>query len=175
MVRKINIYGNKILNIPCVPCLPKENISFLSEVEGNNNLWSDEVVELVQDLKDTAMSDSQNTLGLAAPQIWWKDTPCPAVFVLRLNIGTMDNPNYVYQELINPLIKPSGQTVTIEEGCLSVPKYRKSCKRKINVTVTYQTLTSLEKITVKLFGKVDFNAIVIQHEYDHLLGKLIKK
>lgn len=175
MVRKINLYGNHILTKPCVPCTLKDVNSLTGAFTTTDSVWPDEIVELVQDLKDTAMSDPVNTLGLAAPQIWYKDTPCPAVFVVRLNIGTIDKPNYIYQELINPIVKPSGQTVHIEERCLSVPNFKKYVKRKLNVTVTYQTLQSAEKITVKIFGKADFNAIVIQHEYDHLLGKLIKK
>lgn len=176
MVREINIYGNPILNQICVPCQLREKKSFLSEVDdGAEKVWPDEIIELVQDLKDTAMSDAQNTLGLAAPQIWWKDAPCPAVFVVRTNAGTDTSPIYVFTELINPEIKTSGKSMKLLEGCLSVPGYTRPVKRELNVTVTYQLLTGPEKYTSKLFGKKDFNAIVIQHEYDHLIGKLIKK
>lgn len=176
MVREINIYGNPVLNQVCVPCVPKEKKSFLSDVsEESQQAWPDEIVELVQDLKDTATSNMENTLGLAAPQIWWKDTPCPAVFVVRANRGSTEMPDFVFTELINPKIKTSGKSVRLEEGCLSVPNFTKPVKRKLNVTVSYQLLDSPKVLTSKLFGRHDMNAIVIQHEYDHLIGKLIKK
>jgi len=176
MVREINIYGNPVLDQVCVPCELKEKKSFLSDVsEDVEQVWPDEIVELVQDLKDTANSNVENTLGLAAPQIWWKDTPCPAIFVVRANKGSEEIPEWVYTELLNPEIKTSGKTVRPLEGCLSVPKYMRPVKREANVTVTYQLVSGPEVYTSKLFGKNDFNAIVIQHEYDHLMGKLIKK
>jgi len=176
MVREINIYGNPVLNQVCVPCVPKEKKSFLSDVsEDMQQIWSDEIAELVQDLKDTAMSNMENTLGLAAPQIWWKDTPCPAVFVVRANRGSKEMPDFVFTELINPKIKTSGKTVRQLEACLSVPRYMRPVKRELNVTVFYQLLDGPQVHTTKLFGKQDMNSIVIQHEYDHLIGKLIKK
>lgn len=176
MVREINIYGNPVLNQHCVPCIPKEKKSFLSDAsEDMSQVWDDEIVELVQDLKDTAMNDVKNTLGLAAPQIWWKDTPCPAVFVVRANQGSEEVPVWVYTELINPKIKTSGKSIRTMEACLSVPKYVRPMKRELNVYVEYQLLTGPEIYKSKLFGKTDWNAIVIQHEYDHLQGKLIKK
>jgi peptide deformylase len=176
MVREINIYGNPILNQKCVPCELREKKSFLSEVTEDKSLvWTDEVIELVQDLKDTANSNADKTLGLAAPQIWWKDTPCPAVFVVRANQGTASNPVWIFTELINPKITTSGKSFISTEACLSVPNYSRPIKRESNVTVEYQLLSGPEVYRSKLFGKHDFNAIVIQHEYDHLIGKLIKK
>ena len=175
MVREINTYGNPVLRQVCVPCELKERASFLSDVtEDFSQVWPDEIVELVTDLKDTANANVENTLGLAAPQIWWKDTPCPAVFVVRANSGTATSPIWVYTELINPKIKTSGKTYRHMEACLSVPNYTKLVKREQNVTVSYQLLSGPTVYTSKLFGKTDFNAIVIQHEYDHLIGKLIK-
>jgi len=176
MVSEINKYGNPLLKQKCVPCTLKEKNSFLSDVESDSaQVWDDEIVELVQDLKDTAASNVEHTLGLAAPQIWWKDTPCPAVFVVRANQGTINSPSWIFTELINPKIKTSGKSFISSEACLSVPDYQKSIKRESNVTVEYQLITGPEVYKSKLFGKTDFNAIVIQHEYDHLQGKLIKK
>jgi peptide deformylase len=172
MVREINTYGNPVLNKKCVPCEPRPKGNFLSEVTGDQPYWTDEVLELIKDLKDTAMANAETTLGLAAPQIWWKNTPCPAVFVVR----TKDlNENWFFSELINPKIKPSGPTFKSEESCLSVPNYSGFVKRKKNLYVEYQLISGEEIYRVKLFGRLDYNAIVIQHEFDHLLGKLIKK
>jgi len=176
MVRTINLYGNPILNKICVPCEPKATASFLSEVsEAKDQYWSDEVIEVVQDLKDTALNNAANTLGLAAPQIWWKDLPCPAIFVIRINAGNKEFPSWAFTELINPKIITSGKAMKNVEECLSIPNYSCLIKRKANVLVDYQLLTGPEVHTTKLFGRVDMNSIVIQHEYDHLIGKLIKK
>jgi len=172
MVREINKYGNLVLNKKCVPCLPKEKASFLSEVTDSGSYWSDDVIELVRDLKDTAMSNAANTAGLAAPQIWWKDEPCPAVFVVRT---TGQNGEFLFTELINPFVKTSGKTYRNEEVCLSVPKYTCEVKREMNAYVEYQLLEGPDIHKSKLFGKFDFNSFVVQHEYDHLQGKLIKK
>lgn len=172
MVREINQIGNPILHKKCIPCKPRERASFLSEVTESTDYWSDEIIELVQDLKDTANKDATNTLGLAAPQIWWKDEPCPAVFVIRT---TGQNGEFVFTELINPYLKTSGKSYSSEESCLSVPKYTRTIKREMNSYVEYQLITGPEIFKTKLFGKSDYNAIVIQHEYDHLQGKLIKK
>lgn len=180
MVRKINLYGNPVLNQKCVICKLFSGKSFLSQVtDGIEQIWTDEVIELVQDLKDTSLSDEKNTLGLAAPQIWWKNTPCPAVFVVKVNTATgptaSENPIWGYTELINPKIKTSGKTLHEIEGCLSVPGYSRPVKREINVSVEYSILTSSVVHKTKIFGKKDASSIIIQHEYDHLQGKLIKK
>ena len=180
MVREINLYGNPVLNKKCVPCELFSSKSFLSDVtDKSDQVWSDEVIELVQDLKDTSMNNVKNTLGLAAPQIWWKDAPCPAVFVVRANTATgptaLEHPTWVFTELINPKIKTSGKTLHGIEACLSVPGYTRPMRREINVKTEYQLLTGVEVYKTKLFGKDDANSIVIQHEYDHLQGKLIKK
>lgn len=178
MVREINTIGNPVLNKICVPCEPRKIESFLSVVTDTENkeYWSDEIIELVTDLKDTAQHNIINTLGLAAPQIWWKDTPCPAVFVVKVNLSQDPSvPVWGFSELINPKLTFSGQALKTEEACLSVPNYSREIKRRANVTLEYQLVTGEEIFKTKLFGKYDYNAIVVQHEYDHLMGKLIKK
>jgi peptide deformylase len=176
MVKNINVYGAPVLHQKCVPCEPYVPKSFLSEVsEKQGEYWTKEIIELVQDLKDTALADAFNTLGLAAPQIWDKDAPCPAVFVVRTNAGTPEIPEWAFSELINPHIRTTGKTLKIKEGCLSVPNYTRTVNREANVMVEYQLLTGAEIYKTKLFSKNDANAIVIQHEYDHLQGKLIKR
>ncbi len=176
MVKKINVYGTPVLHKKCIPCEPHTPKSFLSEVsEKTSQYWSEEIVQLAQDLKDTALNDVFNTLGLAAPQIWDKETPCPAIFVVRTNVGSVEMPEWSFTELINPHIKTTGKTIKFKEACLSVPNYSRVISREANVIVEYQLLTSEEIYKTKLFGKYDENAIVIQHEYDHLQGKLIKK
>lgn len=72
------------------------------------------------------------------------------------------------QIFINPeIISSEGETYS-EEGCLSVPGLYERIKRfeKIKVEFYDETFQKKELTTAGLL------AIVIQHEYDHLEGKL---
>jgi peptide deformylase len=96
-------------------------------------------------------------IGLAAPQVG-----------LCLNMAVVDAGEGVYK-LINPiLIKKSG-TDTMHEGCLSVPALLVSVKRPKTITVEYTN--EFGKKVVKSFSGLTAKAI--QHEMDHLKGKLI--
>lgn len=95
--------------------------------------------------------------GLAAPQVG--DTR-------RLFVTCLDAQQKVY---INPEIQSySEETQLMNEGCLSIPGFRKSIRRPSSVTIKYKDLQSKE-ICVTLSG---LEAIVVQHEFDHLNGVL---
>lgn len=71
--------------------------------------------------------------------------------------------------IINPrLVKASRSTETCEEGCLSFPEITGAVKRAWEVEVEYLDLDGTRK-TVVMRG---FMARAIQHEMDHLQGKL---
>jgi peptide deformylase len=72
--------------------------------------------------------------------------------------------------LINPKIKKkSGKILKIPEGCLSVPKYRYiTYSRSKNIFVKYYNLYG-EKL---FLNAEDILSVCIQHEIDHLHGKL---
>ena len=70
--------------------------------------------------------------------------------------------------LINPkLIKFDGQQ-EYEEGCLSVPGFFETVKRYENITISYQDLKG-NLHTVDADGLL---SVCIQHEMDHLVGKV---
>ncbi|MBK68263.1 MAG: peptide deformylase [Legionellales bacterium] len=70
--------------------------------------------------------------------------------------------------LINPKIsKLEGKEIT-QEGCLSVPEYFDNVERAKNIEYNYETLNK-KTIVAKAEGLL---AICIQHEIDHLDGKL---
>lgn len=171
MVKQINQIGNPILNKKCVNVDPIQNKSLTEVFNNEQSKWSAEVVQLIEDLKDTATAHLPNCIGLSSNQIWDKETPCPSICVIR---GLDNNGQVVFLEFINPTIKTSGHTIKIEEQCMSVPDYVKMSKREENVTITYQTLQSIEKKTDKFYGKFSDIPFVFQHELDHLNGKLIK-
>lgn len=71
--------------------------------------------------------------------------------------------------LVNPRILKGEGTAGLAEGCLSAPGIRVEIPRMGVIEVEAQTL---EGKTVR-FAAEDLLAIVIQHEMDHLDGKLI--
>ena len=127
---------------------------------------TDAVHLLVSDLFDTM--HAVNGAGLAAPQIGVD---------LQLVIFGTDAPNPRYPDappvprtvLLNPVITPIG-TVEEEdwEGCLSVPGLRGMVPRWAQVR--YQGFDQYgDPIDRTVSG---FHARVVQHECDHLVGKL---
>lgn len=116
-----------------------------------------EAKEIVSDLLDTAKAHIDNCAGLAAPQIG----------VLKKVIVV--NINGSFYPMINPVIlKKIGNQFNSTEGCLSLEGER-TVKRYKSVMVNYQDVTG-KKLTKTFTG---FIATIIQHEVDHLNGKLI--
>lgn len=70
--------------------------------------------------------------------------------------------------LINPEITRLEGKETMREGCLSVPDYFDIVERAENIEFNYQTLEN-EKISIETDGLL---AVCVQHEIDHLDGKL---
>ncbi len=70
--------------------------------------------------------------------------------------------------IINPeIIHKEGKTST-SEGCLSVPEYTAEVQRSKRITLEYLNIDGLKKT----IDAEDLFAIAIQHEMDHLDGKL---
>lgn len=173
MIKKINIVPNAILRTKAVKCELNTEVpgALLSAVMSETPaIWSDEVIQLVQDLKDTAGSLGDGCVGLASNQIWDKPTPPPAVFVVKMHT---DSPREEWLEFINPVVTTSGKSIKHTEGCFSKPGMETTVKRERNATVMFNTLNSKGMRSLKVFLKDSFMPIVLQHEYDHLLGKLI--
>ena len=127
---------------------------------------SDEIHLLVSDMFDTM--HAVNGAGLAAPQIGVD---------LQLVIFGTDAPNPRYPDappvprtvLLNPVITPIGDAEEEDwEGCLSVPGLRGVVPRW--ATLRYQGFDQYgDPIDRTVEG---FHARVVQHECDHLIGKL---
>ncbi|MEN9905538.1 MAG: hypothetical protein RLZZ555_2103 [Pseudomonadota bacterium] len=125
-----------------------------------------ELHQLLQDMQDTMAA--ANGAGLAAPQIGEN---------LRIVIfgSGQHNPRYPKQQpvprtvLINPEIAPLGsEEETDWEGCLSVPGLRGRVPRFLKIR--YRGFDPWgETIEREVEG---FHARVVQHECDHLDGRL---
>jgi len=71
-------------------------------------------------------------------------------------------------KLVNPEIELIGETVSNEEGCLSIPGVYDSVKRSDRINVSAQ---AVDGSTLEMEAE-DLLAICIQHECDHLDGIL---
>jgi len=120
----------------------------------------DAVKQLAADMLET-MYDAPG-IGLAAPQIG----EMKRMVVMDLaKDGEPKDPIV----MINPeILKYSEETVTTEEGCLSIPEIYYDVERPAEVTVRY---TDLDGKIVERDTK-DRLAICVQHELDHLDGVL---
>jgi len=97
-------------------------------------------------------------VGLAAPQVGHNIN----MFVLRIE----ENNPMVF---VNPKIDPiTNEKYLWEEGCLSVPGYFEKRRRPATILSTFQNVIGEEQSVQ--FGKL--YAFAIQHECDHLEGKV---
>lgn len=148
------------------PLLKMGDARLLRVAEPVADVSAPELVSLLQDMRDT-MADAQGA-GLAAPQIGVN---------LQVVIFGSGQPNPRYPQapvvpptvLINPVLTPLGdEKVSDWEGCLSVPGLRGQVPRWSRVR--YQGLDDTgQPIDRSVEG---FHARVVQHECDHLQGKL---
>ena len=127
---------------------------------------TDELHLLITDMLDTM--HAANGAGLAAPQI--------GVDLQLVIFGTDErNPRYPDAPvvprtvLINPLITPVGDVEEEDwEGCLSVPGLRAIVPRWAHIRYT-----GFDQYGDPIDRSVEgFHARVVQHECDHLMGKL---
>ena len=119
----------------------------------------EEVVKLVEHMAETMYSAPG--IGLAATQVG------VAKQVLVADIAAR-KPESELIVLINPEIVAAEGEVIFEEGCLSVPDYQAEVKRHEKITVRGLNLKG-EEVEIEAEGLL---AIVLQHEIDHLNGKL---
>ncbi|MEW6528071.1 MAG: peptide deformylase [Spirochaetota bacterium] len=134
---------------------------------GNKTLRSvaQEITQVTQEIRDLtdemfAIMHKEQGIGLAAPQI---DVPLQLLVIdIRSNKGPM-------MALINPRITAfSDETGGYEEGCLSLPGITADIIRPVSIQV--EGIAINEK-PVK-FEASGLLARVLQHEIDHLNGKL---
>jgi peptide deformylase len=115
----------------------------------------DEVVQLARDMLETMYEDKG--IGLAAPQVGITRQ------LIVLDIG--DGP----LALINPKIVEAEGSDIMEEGCLCLPGINVDVERSARVRVTGLDVGG---DTVDIDDD-DLLARALQHEIDHLSGKLI--
>ncbi|MFT7879442.1 MAG: peptide deformylase [Sulfurimonas sp.] len=146
MVREIVVYPDKRLKLVS------------KEVETFNGALH----ELLDDMFDTMVES--NGVGLAAIQIGIDQR------VLVINEPDENDAQLKENtlEMINPVILEKNGSTKYQEGCLSVPGYYEDVERYKSVKVEYMDRNG-NSHTIEDDG---FLAIAIQHEMDHLDGKV---
>jgi len=124
-------------------------------VEEINN----EIKGIISNMLDTLYASEG--IGLAAPQIGIPKR----IIVVDINPSDPSSKPIV---MINPSIVDQQGQIEFEEGCLSVPDVRGNVKRAEKITVEAIDADG-NKIRIEAS---DMLARVVQHEIDHLNGKL---
>ncbi|NPA28545.1 MAG: peptide deformylase [Epsilonproteobacteria bacterium] len=148
MVKEVIVYPDKRL---------KERSKEVEEFDSNLH-------QLLDDMYDT-MIDKKG-VGLAAIQI----AVPKRVLIINIPIEEEDGaqPKENTLEVINPEFLEMRGESRYEEGCLSVPGFYEEVKRYKYVKLKYYDRYGKEHI----IEDDGFLAIALQHEYDHLEGKL---
>lgn len=124
---------------------------------------TEEVKQVITDLKDTMLASTHST-GIAAPQIGALFRI--VVFDASRNKKCLNNNGLTV--MINPEIISHDGMLTFREGCMSVPDFTGNVNRAQKITVRFFD----EEMSPQTLDAQDFEAVLIQHETDHLDGTL---
>lgn len=111
---------------------------------------------VIQDLLDTLKANEANCVGMAANMIGVKKR------IIAINMG------FVNVAMVNPVITKKSNPFEAQEGCLSLTGVRKTIRYQ-DIEVEYLD-AAFQKHRQKYLG---WTAQIIQHECDHLEGKII--
>ncbi|WP_456431394.1 peptide deformylase [Nitratifractor sp.] len=152
MIRDIVIYPDKRLKEPSAPV----------------ERFDEELHTLLDDMYDTMIA--KNGVGLAAIQV---GVPLRAL-IINVPVETDSEDPHKQQpkentlEVINPVLLEAEGTTRYQEGCLSIPGFFEEVERYKRIVVEYQDRYGKRYI----LEDDDFLAIALQHEMDHLEGKV---
>jgi peptide deformylase len=150
MIREIVVYPDKRLKL-----ISKEVLSFDGKLH-----------TILDDMYDTMCS--KNGVGLAAIQVGVDIRALIINVPLEVEEGEHDQPRDNTLEMINPVIVEKEGAELFQEGCLSIPGVYEDVERAKHVKIEYFDRDG-NKQTIE---DDDFLAIALQHEMDHLDGKV---
>ena len=134
------------------------NLRELNSPDGKLQLLIDNMIDTMR---------KEDGVGLAAPQVF--ESLRLVVVECSFNERYSGAPNIPLTVLVNPSIKYySSETALGWEGCLSLKDLRGLVPRSKKITIEYFDREG-NSITVDAEG---FPAVVLQHEIDHLHGKV---
>jgi len=152
MIRDIVVYPDKRLKMISKPV----------------ERFDEELHTLLDDMYETMIA--KNGVGLAAIQV---GVPL-RVLIINVPVETdseepeQQQPKENTLEVINPVILEAEGKTRYQEGCLSVPGYFEEVDRYKEVRIEYQDRHGKKFI----IEDDEFLAIALQHEIDHLDGKV---
>jgi len=137
----------------------------LKEISNTVTEFKEDLHTLLEDMYDTMVS--KKGVGLAAIQIGI------AKRVLIINLPEDNSDDIVIRredtlEIINPIFIGMEGKCKHQEGCLSVPGFYEDIERASSIVMEYQNRHGEKKV----IKNEDFLAIALQHEMDHLNGKV---
>lgn len=138
----------------------KDGDDILKKKSKEIEVIDEKIKQLGQDMLDTMYKN--DGIGLAACQVGMLKRMI--VYDIRYIEEDAKKEEHI---LINPKITSRSKTmIEVEEGCLSFPDLYKNVVRHEKVTVEYTDINGKKK---KINAK-DIEAVVLQHEIDHLDG-----
>lgn len=139
---------------------PNPSLRSVAKAVTNKDLADGSIHKLALDMVEAM--EEKNGLGLAAPQVGVNKR------VIAVRVAT---PKHGWVGvMINPVIVHSSEIKSIlNEGCLSFPEKFVNVERASIITVRYWDIYGQPKVGVFQ----DLAAKCIQHEVDHLNGKLM--
>jgi peptide deformylase len=145
MIRRIHTYPDQVL---------AQEARLVDNLDGST-------IALLDDLAETMYAAPG--IGLAATQI---GVPARAI---ALDVpGDEGRPGTGLLKLVNPVIAERDGTIIWEEGCLSVPDFTAPVERARRILLRAWTPDQKE---IEIEAE-ELLAVAIQHELDHLDGKL---
>lgn len=122
---------------------------------------AEEAKEIAKQLLEE-VKNHPDAVGLAAIQIGIPKR----VFIARRDFGLP------FETWVNPILELDKEAGEIEyiEGCLSFPGQQVATHRSRQVKIFHQDIDTFVEKEDKIFG---IEAVVLQHEYDHLEGILM--
>lgn len=135
--------------------------NILREKSKTVTAFDEGTIDFINRLKFT-MDSNKGCVGIASPQVG---------VLKKIVIVDVTNHKKATQKsglltLINPEILSNGGIRINREGCLSVPDFTGNVERALNISVKYQD----EFGTEHKLETSGFEAVVVQHEIDHLDG-----
>ncbi len=134
----------------------------LKEVSQEVTSFDTELHELLDNMYETMLES--NGIGLAAIQV----AVPKRVLLLCIPDEEGEQHHDDLLEIINPILSDEDGVIVYQEGCLSVPGFYEDIERHERLTLTYHDRHGNEK-SLDAEGLL---SVAIQHEIDHLDGKL---
>lgn len=124
---------------------------------------TDDVIKVIANLRETMLASGHST-GIAATQIG----SLYRIITIDASLNKKCTDNHGFTVMINPEIVKHEGMITSREGCMSVPDFTGNVNRAENIVVHFLD----ENMNRKVIETSGFEAVLIQHETDHLDGIL---